>query len=684
VHLDDWNETILSWFFDRRPLERVYLRVDDGELERLNADRGLGLAHPAKDLIAAVQDEVQGNPSLGWLRRQGDEWHLRADPDEAPPWLAVLAVSVLVVSRESEHGSLAFYQPLSEALGVSTILTREDYEEAFFKWWLNLATWLTDSAGKRGLPSWRRIPLTGPRCVVGHPYTQVLLRREDFRDLDAFLVSLGQLRSGDLEITDTAGAGADLLGRLRRWAGQRTVSSRLWEILYGSHREASDTLQYMLLDRLLDEVNDTGARLLEREAKLVVSLDDWTDRRLRFSAVAPSSVERWGSRTLQIDGHMVGPLNAGEPHTTPIPVDGSALSAGVSVTTQDDIALVYRPSDIVVLAVRDWSIWCSVDDAEDGETVYLLVSDRARPRLHPLLDSFAPSSIGEVPEGWRLYGPSTLTLPSELDSTVLPMRRRGQAVPRLVGGLEVARRSYLVGGPPAVFIPGDGAETVLRLDGTLLDPEGRQDADSLVDLRPLQLGQGSHLVDVGPYRLTFELHVFEQLPTPSEVVGRTTLGATVPSDRAASEAIFAGATRLPAADYDPVVICPVGPRMVALGTPGSAAECSAMMASWAVTVGVPQLVFEPTQRSSYVDGQRPLDPLLWMAVLDEVTTAWSVTQVRAASTPERTEQMAAPHARDFVLSIGDSPSILIDGRPEHSPEVAQRWRTYADSVLGAP
>ena len=76
----------------------------------------------------------------------------------------MLAVAVLVVARETERGSLRFYPPFSEALGLTTVLTQVDYEESLYMWWGDLAKWLTDAnEGKRGLPSWRRIPRTGPR-----------------------------------------------------------------------------------------------------------------------------------------------------------------------------------------------------------------------------------------------------------------------------------------------------------------------------------------------------------------------------------------------------------------------------------------------------------------------------------------------------------------------------------------
>ena len=680
MQLDEWNAALARWFLFGQPHERVYLRVDDAELERLNASGSFGLERPADDLVAAAGREVQGSPTLRWLRRKGDEWRSRADPDEVPPWLGLIAISVLVVARESERGSLAFYRPLSDMLGLSSVLSQEDYEESFYKWWLDLGRWLAESnAGKRGLPSWRRIPQTGPRCVVGHPYTQVLLRRDDVRDVDAFLLSLGHLEPGDLEITDAATAGADLLERLRRWATKRKVSGRLWELLHGSHRDEGDSLQYMLLDRLLDEVDVGGARVLKREARLVVTLDDWIERRLQFAAMAPPSAEHWESCTIEVDGQIVGPLEDGEPHITPIPVDSRALDDGVSVTVLNDIALVYRPSEIIALAARDWSLWCSIEDAEVGETVYLLVADRAAAGVSRLLEGFRPASIQGVPAGWSLYGPGTLTLPSGQSIVGLPMRKSWQAVPRLVGGLEVARRAFLVGGPPGVFVPADSADMTLRADGKPLG--AAVGAGSTIDLGELDLGSGHHHVDVGPYRLTFELRAFGRLLGVAQSVGRTMLGEIIPIGRAEGRPVFVGGSRVPESDYDPVVVSPLGARLIVLGSPGEAVECSAMMGPWAKVAGLAQQVFEPTQNCSYPAG-RPLSPLLWVAALDGTTGTWSVTQVQRAVRPAQEGATVAPLALEVVSAIGFEPMILRDGRPDSSVAVAAEWAGYARSVIG--
>jgi len=458
----------------------------------------------------------------------------------------------------------------------------------------------------------------------------------------------------------------------------------LWELLHGGHQDACDSLQYMLLDHLLDKVDTGGARVLKREASLVVTLDDWRERRLRFAAIAPASPELWEAQTIEIDGQMVGPLEGGEPQIMPIPVDSSALDDGVSVTVMNDLALVYRPSDVVVLAVRDWSLWCSIEEAEVGETVYLLVADRAAVSIRHLLESFPLPSIQGVPPGWTLYGPSPLASGDNLDALGLPIRKAWQAVPRLVGGLEVARRSYLVGGPPAVIVPSGDTEMPLRLDGEPLDA-ALGDA-STIDLTSLNLGRGHHKIDVGPYRLTFELHTFDELPIVAETVGRTRLGAFAPVDGGDGEPVFVGAARRPTAAYDPVVLAPIGARMVVLGLPGHAAECSAHMGAWAVEAGLPQLVFEPAQGSSYSGGRRPVHPIRWMAVQEHPASAWSVTQVQRATEPrqEAEETAASSLARDVVSEIGTAPTVLRDGHPDDSVAAGQEWAEYARSVKAAP
>ena len=70
------------------------------------------------------------------------------------------------------------------------------------------------------------------------------------------------------------------------------------------------------------------------------------------------------------------------------------------------------------------------------------------------------------------------------------MRKTSQALPRLVGGLEVARRTFLVGGPPGVFVPADSADMTLRVDEKSL---GAAIGEGLImDLRNLELGTGHH------------------------------------------------------------------------------------------------------------------------------------------------------------------------------------------------
>lgn len=196
------------------------------------------------------------------------------------------------------------------------------------------------------------------------------------------------------------------------------------------------------------------------------------------------------------------------------------------------------------------------------------------------------------------------------------------------------------------------------------------------------IGSGHHRVDVGPYRLTFELRAFERLPEVAQGVGRTMLGVIVPIDRAEGQPVFAGGARLPESDYDPVVISPLGARLIVLGLPGQAVECSALVGPWAKEAGLPQLVFEPTQSCSYPAG-RPLSPLLWVATVEGTTGTWSVTQVQRAVLPAQAGAAVAPLALEVVTAIGFEPVILRDGRPDGSVGGAEEWAGYARSVIGA-
>jgi hypothetical protein len=675
---EEWNETLLAWFLQGRPRERVYLRADDYELEKLNDQLRLGIDRPGDDLLDAVKAEADADASFSWLRARTEEWRKRSDANETPPFLAPLAASVLVVSRETDRGSLAFYEPFSRVLGLRSPLDSDEYYSSFFLWWLYLGQWLTDvNAGNRGLPSWKRIPEKGPRSMIGHPYTQVLLRREDLRDVDRFLASLGRLAPGDFEITDAASAGADLLDRFTRWAQRRKVSARLWELLFGDSRRNVDSLQTMLLDRLLDEIEEPSNRPHERVAPLVITLDDWSDRQLRFAVLVTPRV---GLETGQvmIGGELIGPLQVNEPCVVPIPVDSASLKDGLSLQIDDDFVLEFRPAEVTVLVAREWSLWCSVDDANAGEMAYVLVSERAFSRFPPSSFWTDASGIENIPKGWRLFGPLELPRHSEAASAGLPLRGEAQAVPRLVGGLEIARHAYLIGGPPGIWLPGENSSVSLRIDGQRKSVESEA---SIVLLESFDLEPGSHEVDIGPYRLSFKLLAVEQIPTANGDLLRTAMGGVVPARHAISGMAFMGGLRIPSVDdYDPLISCPLGDRVVVLGDPGVAIEIVPTMAHWAVAEGLPQALFEPIRPSSYQNGRHPFRPICWVAVHNDISGVWTVTRVENPSAEPEKRPISLDFSRSVVESIGRTPSVQIcDTRSES--EILSDWSAYASSLI---
>ena len=340
LDLATWNAILLEWFLPAAGPHAAFLRADAAELRFLNDDMALGLNDPVDNLVHAAQ-LYRDPPVAAWAR----------DPaGTAPPFLTHLAVSVLVVEEQLERGSYAFYEPLSKRLSRPTRISQEEYRSTYFDWWLRLARWLEhDLGGERGLPTWRRIPKAGPRSIVGHPYTQVLLRREDRDVLDEFLESVWDLDAHDLEITDDAAAAAALLRQFTRWAQRsRGVSPRLLHIVISGTKDDKDSLGFMLLDRMTSSI-DARSNDPPRTStlRIVPTLDEWS-RRVRLAVVAPASVSP--TKPLRLEPYELPPIELdepGQPVELQLPVQ---LDESATFRTRSGYDLALRPAEEFVLA----------------------------------------------------------------------------------------------------------------------------------------------------------------------------------------------------------------------------------------------------------------------------------------------------------------------------------------------
>src|SRR4051812_45499567 len=187
----EWNAALGVAFLDEGPNRPVYLSATDAELQQVSDELNLDLADPVADLRAAVRPYS----FLSFVGRHRD-WE-RSRTKDIPPWLPFLAATTVIVDRQTELGSTAFYKPLSDFLSRPTRITQLEYESTFFEWWPALKRWLEDEdrhAGNRGFATWGSIPQSpSPRSVIGHPYTQVLLRRDERRQIDDFLSEFDHL-----------------------------------------------------------------------------------------------------------------------------------------------------------------------------------------------------------------------------------------------------------------------------------------------------------------------------------------------------------------------------------------------------------------------------------------------------------------------------------------------------------
>ncbi len=640
-----WNERLCDWFFPRRGPRPVYLRCDEGELELMNSTFELGLDDPTAALLRTVGLYPHPRPNPLWRRD--------AVADTPPPWLAYLAASVLVVERETDKGSIRFYQPLAEALGVREV-GQAEYESTFFNWWNDLSWWLVAmNEGARGLPTWSAIPLSPlPRSVIGHPYTQVFLRREDRDDLDEFLSALADVNEGELIVDDRPAAAEELLRQLENWVKSgASVSGHLRSIINCKRKEDRATLGFILLGRLLDAVSPPVPTAQNPTLRIAPTFDEW-NRRLHLSVVAPSWVSV--ARPLHLEDFDIELDEAAQPIHLPIVPGAEVLHEGIVIESGAYNLVLRRSGNAYFLVARDFSEWVSVLDPGHDEAVYVL---RPIDALEEQYRDWPRAPICEdLPEGWVLLGPNSLEGAQR--------RATGVAVPRLVGGLRLDSRQYLQGGEPRLELP--RGDTVIEVDGQPCEVTGS------FELSTLGLAPGEHSMTTGPFRLTFWSIAANLLPAISDPLCRLS------NDEVAlpgNEDAVCGVAKFPRAHEVPRLhLCPPDDEVAVLGEPGQVARTRTAMAAWATDAGLGRYAFDPTERSSYPDLDRPM-PYPWWIAGDANSSPWVM---RVFAGLEGNEEV-----RDFqcwsevVDAIGPSPRVVAAGPPsDDASEVTVEWQSY--------
>jgi len=660
MQIDAWNDALAARFLDEGLHRPAYLSTTAAELQRMNDDLNLGLADIVEDLRVAV-----GRATYHYGMRRHSDWQ-RSNIESTPPWLAFLAASVLVVEQQTDAGSIGFYTAFSKFLGLSQRLTQREYEESFYRWWGWLAAWLENThEGRRGYPTWRGIPESGPRTVIGHPYTQVLLLREDRRGLEAFLADFSAEHGDPPELIDRLKAGLHLVSALRRWAsGHRMLSPRLRSILEGGSDSAVESLAYMLLDRLFDQRSETDETSVRR-ISVVPALDE-LDRELHLAAIGPAWVSL--DNPLVLD-ECISPMDSpGQPSYMVRPPTDAVLDRGL-VVELGQLTLIAHGREVHALARRDWDLWCGVRTVERDEKVYLLGGASLELRLQS-----PPSrrTIKDMPPGWAVFGPLTYTPELERRAGVALMARERRLVPRLRGGLALdGQRSYLVGGEPTVELPGVGED--VAVDGTRLQVE-----EDELRLNRIGLGAGEHVIEAGPFRIGFTSITAARLPHAVAAFGRTRTGELTAPDGRSS--LVSGLRLLPErAQRGAVWLTPVVESVTLLGVPGEVGIVEVTRAGWADRLDLPLTAVEMAALSSYPGRDRVVKFPVWLAWSGP--DGWTIAQWGLGEPGDDLDPGRWLEPADWQLAveeIGPDPMVFqFESQPATPVDaVLRKWREY--------
>ena len=182
----------------------MYLAVDDDTLDEIVGEPGDGRGSRA--LLRTVRPKLSLGDERHFfepVRLDAVMWHSLRTTAAAPPFLPVLALTVLAASRMDESEAVAafnYYHRLKEVLDI-TFDPGPAFRDAVAQMFVMLDEWLTLHKGHfRGVSTISAHPQP---AHVGYPLSQVLFRQSDRRQLTRFFRMYG-LRPEDAESAEAA------------------------------------------------------------------------------------------------------------------------------------------------------------------------------------------------------------------------------------------------------------------------------------------------------------------------------------------------------------------------------------------------------------------------------------------------------------------------------------------------
>ncbi len=504
MDLSQWNQALMDRLVKRSgsPNDPFYLYVDDEVLAEIS-----GIAPPQ----AAVTDFSTAFASTSFDEefRKAIAWQRNGFPGD-PPFLTALAIAVLAVTRDKGfYHANDVYRPLRELLGYADLDgAQPDGYEHMPSLWRIWNEWLEEVGSRYGIPT---ANADSGLSYQGWARSQAFLRHRDKQDIYRFF---GERKDAISRMSTRQ----ELVSLLKDWLVDQGSSSRL-AALAGNAGVAQElgvaleaSLKYWQLER------HAATQPLRLDAHVL-----WDPNQQAFDLVAPLSGKAGviGTVVRDFDG-VEWELDS--------PTDYVALSS----TTTNAAAWLDEP-------VLNWKFaenwWVSWNPPEDG--ILFFTSDALRlewiSTANPAAGShlmvliktssaeeicaeLSEASVGNDPT--FIYGStpsvahgySWLTVDGSTDfigsavSTLLPKRAvRRKRNHRLVGGLKLADRSYLMGYEPDVVFSFHPTEPLpqVTVDGNLTEafhhPRTRVSTQDLTAEYPLSqefLDPGFHKVTV--------------------------------------------------------------------------------------------------------------------------------------------------------------------------------------------
>jgi hypothetical protein len=510
-----WNQALLSWFFRPDLAGRgVYLSVDEETLGQIADEWGFDGQDPTASLSQVVRHRVSNKSPLSSWTSEASRWRY-TDSESGPPFLAILALTVLAATINDQINDRSYYRRLNALLGLPGAGMPRDFDCDIQQLWISLNEWLEHKCrGALGTPTATNI---GGLANVGWAQSQILLRTSDRVKLPFFFTEAG-LRPGQVVDGDL------LVRRLRSWlADGRNLSRRLGVVL-GDPR-LSELLGETLHNELLqwdgtvrDEAGRMALRLLlafhERTGNLEVASQIPEQLRggiwsvgvpgsscvdLRLSAADEFQLVKIPVTSSLLDGF---PLQA-----KPVPMQHHQCGDTAANTRRSALGLLLPRRDVYLLSPDDrLARWVQVPTALLQRPHLVLVRSEAASAAARIMSQLGsrggqPFTRIHKPAGWTAFK----FIPERhqtINGSMAVLSPRGNEFSAMDGGLPISKRKriYLTSGAPDIIWDLHEEEAPVDIDGVTVKTD-TQDRLRLVNQR---LGAGVHSINVGGvrYKLT--------------------------------------------------------------------------------------------------------------------------------------------------------------------------------------